>query len=481
MRPINRRDFLHDSAALAGARGLNGALQGAEKEKAAKKVGANEQLQVAVIGVHGRGRDHVKGFAGQNGCVVATICDADEAVAGPAIRSAEKAQGKAPKYQQDLRRVFEDKSIDVVTIATPNHWHALAAIWAMQAGKDVYVEKPVSHNVSEGRRIVEIARKYGRICQTGTQSRSNPGMREAMEFLHAGKLGHIKVSRGLCYKNRPSIGKVTGEQPIPKTVDYDLWCGPAPKKPLLRKRLHYDWHWIWDYGNGDLGNQGIHEMDIARWGLGKHELCRAVQSVGGRFGYVDDGETANTQICVFDYGDCELIFEVRGLPTKDLLGAKVGNIFYGTEGYLVSPGYSGATAFDQKGKVIKTFGGGGNHYGNFVKAVHSRKSEDLNADILEGHLSSALCHLGNISYRLGGLQPFSKDSQAFGDDKEAYETLKRMEEHLKSNEIALDQTSYHVGPKLRFDPNTESFIGDPDADVHLTRRYRAPFVVPDKA
>jgi predicted dehydrogenase len=481
MRSINRREFLHDSAALAAAlAAANGALQGAEKGKATKKGSPNERLQVAVLGVHGRGRDHVKSLAGRPDCVVATICDADSAVIGPAMRVAEKAQGKAPKFEQDLRKVFDDKSIDVVTIAMPNHWHSLAAIWAMQAGKDVYVEKPVSHNVSEGRRVVETARRYGRICQAGTQSRSNPGMREAMDFLHSGKLGHIKVSRGLCYKNRPSIGKVAGEQPIPQTVDYDLWCGPAPKKPLLRKRLHYDWHWIWDYGNGDLGNQGIHEMDIARWGLGKNELCKSVISVGGRFGYVDDGETANTQICVFDYGDSELIFEVRGLPTKPLLGASVGNIFYGTEGYLVSPGYSGATAFDLKGNVIQTFKGGGDHYGNFLKAVRSRNAAELNADILEGHISSALCHLGNISYRLGSMQPFSKDTRSFGDDKEAYETLARMEEHLKSNHVPLDKGSYHVGPKLSFDPKTETFTNDSAADAYLTRHYRPPFVVPER-
>jgi predicted dehydrogenase len=485
MRSINRREFLQDSAALAAALaavgGVGNHLEAAEKTKTAKKKSASDQLHVAVIGVHGRGREHVSKFSGHPETVVATICDADSAVIGPAMRFAEKAQGKAPKFEQDLRRVLDDKSIDVVTIAMPNHWHSLAAIWAMQSGKDVYVEKPVSHNVTEGRRLVETARKCGRICQAGTQYRSSGAMKEAIEFMRAGKLGHIKVSRGLCYKPRGSIGKAEGEQKIPATVDYDLWCGPAPKKPLARKRLHYDWHWTWDYGNGDLGNQGVHEMDLARWGLGKEGLCKSVISVGGRFGYVDDGETANTQICVYDFGDCELIFEVRGLPTKDLLGAKIGNIFYGTEGYIVRA--KGVTAFDPKGKVIKTFTGqgGADHFDNFVQAVHSRKHENLNADVLEGHLSSALCHLGNISYRLGALQPFSKESRAFGDDKEAYETLSRMEEHLKGNNVPLDQTSYHVGPKLAFDSKTETFVNDPEADKYLTRKYRAPFTVPEKA
>jgi predicted dehydrogenase len=249
------------------------------------------------------------------------------------------------------------------------------AIWAMQNGKDVYVEKPVSHNVFEGRRCVEAARKYQRICQTGTQCRSMAGTREAMDFLHSGKLGKISLARGLCYKSRGSIGKVKSEQAPPQTVDYDLWCGPAPKKPLMREKLHYDWHWVWDTGNGDLGNQGIHQMDVARWGLGKNELARTVLSLGGRFGYVDDGETANTQLCVYDYGDCKLIFEVRGLSTAKLYGAGVGVLFYGTEGYMVCPTYDSAIARTYDGETIARFKGGDDHYGNFVRAVRSRRVE----------------------------------------------------------------------------------------------------------
>src|SRR5260370_39140835 len=205
-------------------------------------------------------------------------------------------------------------------MAAANHWHALAAIWAMQAGKDVYVEKPVSHNVSEGRRMVETARKYKRICQAGTQIRSMPGIREAIAWLQAGNLGKLRVARGLCYKPRLRIGKVDGPQPIPKTIDYDLWCGPAPVTPLMRYKLHYDWHWIWNYGNGDLGNQGIHQMDVARWGLGKSNLCQGALSIGRRFGHLDDGQTANTQICVFDYGDAELMIEVRRLRADNHRG-----------------------------------------------------------------------------------------------------------------------------------------------------------------
>jgi predicted dehydrogenase len=494
MRSISRRDFLHDSAALAAVlaeAGLfSGGLSAAEKAeaKSTRKGDANDTLHVAMIGVHGQGSQDIRGYANKHNCVVTTICDCDQAVVGKAMAAAERAQGKTPKYEQDLRRVLDDKSIDIMSIATPNHWHALAAIWGLQAGKHVYVQKPVSHNVSEGRRIVEAAQRYNRICQTGTQSRSNPGMRDAIEFLHSGKLGKVTLARGLCYKRRDSIGKVSGPQPVPESVNYDLWCGPAPVKPLTRKRLHYDWHWFWDYGNGDLGNQGIHEMDKARWGLGKNELPKSAVSLGGRFGYVDDGQTPNTQICVFDYGDAELIFEVRGLrtgsPYPDKIkagpGNFVGNIFYGTDGVLVCPDYQSGVALTRDGEIIKQFRGSGDHYGNFIQAVRSAKPDDLHAHILEGHLSSALCHLGNISYRLSAEQPFNRTSKAFGDDKQTYETLARMEDHLKENKLPLDSMSCHVGRKLTIDSKDECFVNDTEADRLLTREYREGFVVPKK-
>ncbi len=497
MRSINRRDFLHDSALLAAAAGVGlvSKSSAAETATAAKKGQVNDQLRVAVIGVNGRGMSHVGAFAGNNNLntIITTVCDADSAVIGRAMKSIEKKQGKAPKFEQDIRKVVEDKDIDIITIATPNHWHALAAIWALQNGKDVYVEKPVSHNVSEGRRIVETARKHNRICQTGTQSRSSKGMREAMAFLHAGKLGKVRLARGLCYKLRPSIGKVDGPTPIPPTVDYNLWCGPAPMKPLMRKRLHYDWHWVWDTGNGDLGNQGIHEMDKARWGLNKPQLANSIVSVGGRFlREPDDGQTANTQICVYDFGDCELIFEVRGWPSKSPFPGKnspkdsikptnfVGNVFYGREGFMVCPSYSDATAYSNDGEVIKKFAGGGDHFANFIKAVRSRKVEDLHADILEGHMSSALCHLGNISYRLGDEQPFGQKPQAFAKDKDAGETFVGMEQHLKDNKINLDDIKCRVGRKLTLDPAAERFVADKDANAMLTREYRKGFEVPEK-
>src|SRR5512136_1140786 len=256
--------------------------------------GANDDIRVAVVGFGGRGGAHINEFSKMKGVRVVALCDADKHIleAG-AKRFADK--GTPVKAYQDFRRLLEDKEVDVISSATPNHWHSLIVVWACQAGNDVYIEKPVSHNVFEGRKAYEASRKYNRIVQPGTQSRSNTALREALEWVRAGNIGKIKVARGLCYKRRPSIGKVDGPQPIPDYIDYDLWCGPALKLPLMRKRLHYDWHWVWNTGNGDMGNQGIHEMDKCRWALGKRELPRSVFSVGGRLGYLDDGETPNTQ------------------------------------------------------------------------------------------------------------------------------------------------------------------------------------------
>jgi predicted dehydrogenase len=480
MSQRTRRRFLEESLFAATAALAGGSASHALAEPATRRSSSpNEQIRVACIGVRGQGGGHVAAYASMKDAVVATICDADSGVVENRLNSVEAKTGKRPQYVQDLRQVMDDKSIDAVSIATPNHWHALAAIWAMQAGKDVYVEKPVSHNVSEGRRMVEAARKYGRICQTGTQVRSSTGVREAIQFLHDGKLGKIQLARALCYKSRGSIGLAGGEQKPPATLDYNLWTGPAPLKALTRKNLHYDWHWVWDTGNGDLGNQGIHQMDIARWGLGKDTLASNVLSLGGRFGYRDDGETPNTQLVFLDYGDSPLIFEVRGLKTDKLQGAGVGVIFYGSEGYLVNPSYTDAAAYDSKGNLIRNFSGGGNHFANFLDAVRSRKHTDLKADILEGHLSSALCHLGNVSYRLGTMQTFDADKKGFGDNKEAFETFARFEKHLADNGVRMEESQYRLGRQLVVDPRRETFPTDAEAAAMLTREYRKPFVVPE--
>ncbi len=390
--------------------------------------------------------------------------------------------------------MLENKDIDIISIATPNHWHALMAVWAMQNGKDVYVEKPATHNVHEGALMTAAARKYKRICQVGTQSRSNPGMREAIAYVRGGKLGKVDLAIGLCYKRRDTIGKVAKATEPPATMDYDLWCGPAANEPVMRSKVHYDWHWVWNTGNGDLGNQGVHEMDKARWGLGKTTMPTAVFSVGGRFGYVDDGQTANTQLCVFDYGTDKMVFEVRGLPTKDYKGAMVGNIFVGTDGYVVCPNYAGGIAYDKGGKEVTRFGwdeatkkftgSDQHHFDNFVKAVRSRKVEDQNCDIAEGHLSASLCHLANISYRLGNELPIDK-AAAVSDNKKVNEFAAAMVDHLKTNKVDVSETVGRFGPVLAIDAKTETISNlegekKAKANAMLFRNYRKGFELTER-
>jgi predicted dehydrogenase len=483
----NRRQFLEDSmlaAAAAAAASSQGTFAWADDEPQSKS--ANERLNVAIAGVNGRGGSHIGAYAngpGRKDTIIKYIVDVDSDIGYKRAQEIEKRQnGFRPNVVTDVREVLDDKSVDIVTVATPNHWHSLMAIWAMQAGKDVYVEKPVSHNVSEGRRAVEASRKYKRICQVGTQCRSNPGMRQFMEYVQSGKIGDVKVGRGLCYKPRPSIGE-KGEYPVPKQVDYNLWSGPAPILPVTRPKFHYDWHWIWAYGNGDLGNQGIHQMDLARWGLGVNELCQAAFSYGGRLGYEDAGETANTQVIVHDYGNKSLVFEVRGLKTESYKGARVGVIFEGTDGYAVSSSYDGGVIFDKDGKELTKFHEGDDkfHFNNFIKAVRSRALTDLNADVEEGHLSSALCHLGNISYRLGSEMTPEELDKALAKLKttdNAKDTLERTLAHLKDNGVDMAATKLRVGPVLPFDPKTETFVDNAKASAMLTREYRAPFTVP---
>jgi predicted dehydrogenase len=484
MTQSSRRQFLENSllataTAMAAQSRFSGAVVADDNQS--PKIGPNDTIRVAVIGAGGRGGSHIGGFAGMRGTQVTHICDCDEKAGQSSCESAGELQnGKKPSWVKDLRRVLDDKSIDAVSIATPNHWHSLAAIWAVQAGKDVYVEKPVSHNVLEGRRLVQAARKHNRIVQTGTQSRSNPGMRDAMAFIHAGGIGDVKIARGLCYKPRGSIGPKGNYEP-PKEVDYDLWSGPAPILPVTRKRFHYDWHWQWAYGNGDLGNQGIHQMDLCRWALNENRLCERTFSLGGRFGYEDAGETANTQVVVHDYGPRQLIFEVRGLPTEAYKEAKVGIIIEGTKGYLVMTTYDNGTAFDLDGKPIKQFKGGGDnyHYSNFQDAVRKRDYKTLNADVEEGHLSSALCHLANISLRLG-TEVNSSDVAGKLKDVTGPENMQacwqRTADHLAANKV--ENYRVQVGPRLVFDPISETFPNNAKANTMLTREYRRGFEIP---
>jgi len=500
---LTRRAFLRNTAVVGAATALSA-------RSWAQVAGANGELRVAVIGVNGRGKNHLESLSKIAGVRIVAICDPDTAVLERTKKYSTKS-GATPaahaKTYVDVRELLAAKDIDAVTIATPNHWHSLGAIWACQAGKDVYVEKPVSHNVWEGRQLVAAAAKFGRVVQAGTQIRSGDGLREAVAWVQAGNLGKITASRGFCYKFRGSIGKTSGPQAVPGTINYDLWSGPAPTAELHRKRLHYDWHWDYLTGNGDVGNQGIHQMDVARWFLGEPGLPRHTLSIGGRLGYEDDGNTPNTQVVIHDYATAPLIFEVRGLPAKagsgdgggdaggseasdakrDTMdkyrGVGVGNVIDCEGGSVIVPSYTEAKAYDRAGKLVKEFKGSDGHMKNFIDVVRSRKLADLRGPILEGHVSSALCHLGNISHQLGQASSPDAVREKIQGNAPLVEAYGRMAEHLAANQVDLRKTPATLGVTLTVDAMEERFTG-PDAaaaNALLTRRYRAPFVVPQLA
>ncbi len=489
-----RRHFLHTTA-LAGSAAL--LARSRATAAAAQATGrAHGDVRVAIVGFNGKGGAHIKAFQKMPGARITALCDVDSQVLARGAAALAKAGRKVATYT-DYRKLLESREVDAVVIATPNHWHALMAIWGCQAGKDVYVEKPVSHNVWEGRQIVAAARKYGRIVQTGTQSRSDTALQEAFATLRSGAYGKIQWARGLCYKPRPSIGKSSGPQPVPAHLDYDLWTGPAalvpPRRQSSHGSVHYDWHWFWNYGGGDIANQGIHEMDMCRWVLGENALPPAVASFGGRFGYDDDAETPNTQVAVYQYARAPLIFEVRGLPRKAgeramdaYRGSRVGLVVQCEGGYFAG-GAGGGSIYDAEGRKLKTFSGpgGGEHQANFIAAVRSRKEADLAAPIEGGHLSSALCHLGNISYRLGQNRTNDALRDALAADANAKDSFDRMLDHLRANEIDVARVPTVSGPTLALAPGQETFVSQEKYDLGfwantmLRREYRAPFVVPE--
>ena len=330
MSHLSRRRFLGRTLAAAGV-GAGFAIGGTKSS--GRVLGANDTIRVGVAGLNGRGGSHVGEFAGMKGVEIAYLIDPDTRTYAGRIKQIEAKGGATPQTVQDLRKALDDKNLDAISVATPNHWHALMTVWACQAGKDVYVEKPCSHNVHEGRVAVEAARKYGRIVQHGTQSRSEGGWAHVVEAIASGNYGKLLVARALCYKPRGSIGVKPNSTP-PEQLDYNLWLGPAPDQPFNGNYVHYNWHWFWDFGNGDIGNQGVHQMDIARWMIPGATLPKSVFSLGGRFGYKDQGQTANTQVSVLDYGDTQIIFEVRGLKTDAYHGEMVGNIAHLEEGTI---------------------------------------------------------------------------------------------------------------------------------------------------
>ena len=484
MAQITRRQFLEDSILAAAVAAAIPAASVSAADKTSKKKAtpekAGERLQVAIVGAGDRGGEHISQFLANPNTEIAYIVDADEKRGQQRVIAIGKRQGKTPNFVRDLRTALDDKSVHIVSTATPNHWHALCAIWAMQAGKDVYVEKPVSHNVSEGRRMVQVARKLHRVCQAGTQCRSMKGTIDAVNYVKAGKIGEVKLARGLCYKRRTSIGP-KGSYAVPPQVDYNLWAGPARMLPLSRRNFHYDWHWQREWGNGDMGNQGPHQMDICRWGLGLDRLADRVISYGGRLGYEDAGDVANTEVALCEFGDKTLVFEVRGLQTDPLRGAGVGVIFYGSEGYVVMTDYRAGAAFDPEGKLVREFEGEGDHFGNFVNAVKARDPKLLHAEVLECHLSCAHSHLANISYYLGKPASIDEIKHTLADWKtheDFSETMERTLKHLAANHVDVHKTPLILGPVLTIDSAEETIVGNAAAAAMLTREYRAPFVVP---
>jgi predicted dehydrogenase len=469
---VTRRDFLSRTT-LTAAAGTITAGKAFSAPASQRVMGANDRVNIAVIGIRGQGGGHIQGFPQVPNVRIKTLCDIDENLFPERVKFLQEKHGHAPQTAWDMRKVFEDKEIDAVTFAVPNHWHALATIWACQAGKHVYVEKPACWGVWEGRQMVHAARKNKVLVQVGFQNRSRRTTMAAMKLLHSGKLGKIYMARGLCFKPRGDIGKYPdgpmaegekftltkegGNMPAYTKayldkVHYDMWIGPAAALPFNRNRFHYNWHWQWEYGNGDTGNQGPHQFDVGRWGLNKEDYPVKIRSFGGLYLYGDSAQnTPNTQTSIYEYADGTVFeFCTRGLLTNAEGSVKIGNIFYGSEGWLEidaegnwktflgrkgTPGPDSKSIPEEASDALSTVGSGSSgHYGNFITAVRSGKQSDLNCDIEVGFRSSALPCLGNISYRLGR--------------------------------------------ELKFDGAKEMFVNDPAADKLLTRNYRTSYAVP---
>ena len=495
---LTRRDFMKGSIAAGVALVLPGrAIMAAPFSRVR---GANDDIRIAIVGFNSHGWSHIKGYRNVPGVRIVALCDPDREVLARGVEDFSSRNEKVDTYT-DIRKLLEDKNIDAISGATPNHWHALSTIWACQAGKDVCVEKPVSHNIWEGRKMVEAARKYNRVVQGDLDRRSSSARWQAIQYIQQGNLGKILRAHSFVYKRRKSMGKVTGPQPIPESVDYNLWCGPAPMGPLMRTRFHYDWHWQWATGCGEIGNNGPHALDECRWSLGQNELAPRVMSIGRRFGYDDDGQTPNTQIVFFDYQPAPIIFEVRGLPRKkgdNLMDANHIRTSTGTpiqigqertspnntvviiceHGYLNS-----SVIYDNNGKKIKQFDGDSrSSRANFIRAMRSRKISDLRTDILEGHLSTSLCHMGNISHRIGQQSSPEEIREVIKGNKEAMETFEHFQEHLSVNGMDIKKTPAVLGPWLKMDSKKEKFFGEfaEQANKLLKRSYRKPFVVPEQ-
>jgi len=477
-RTITRRGFVGGALALVGISSL--ATAGVTQSGNVR--GANEAIGLAIVGLRKKGKEHIKGFRAIPGVQIVALCDCDTAFLDLEAQRFKERNESIQRYT-DYRKLLENKDIDAVVIVTPDHWHALMTVWACQAGKDVYVEKPATYSIWEGRRMIEAARKYKRIVQVGSQNRSDVGLRAAIPYIQEGNLGKIRMVRGFHFGRRASIGKVSGPQPIPATCDYDLFQGPAPLVPLMREQLHYDWHWFWETGTGEMGNIGAHQLDHARWAMGQQAAAPRAVSFGGRFGYDDDGETPNTQVVYFDYKPVPLIYEIRALTRRTGDPALDTYRRVECEGGFFAGGRGGGWAYDNEGRRIRQFKGDGgrDHQANFIKAVRSRKVSDLRADILQGHISSTLCHMANISYRLGHRMPPQSIKRAVSANDVLGESVDRIFSHLRANKIDLEAHPVRMGPMLNFDLEQERFTGEQGtwANMFLKRIYRPPFVVPE--
>jgi predicted dehydrogenase len=459
---------------------------------------ANDDIRVGIIGVRKKGKEHIQDFRRLSGVRVVALCDADTQWLDIEVAKFKERNIMVDTYT-DYRKLLEDKNIDAVVLCVPDHWHALMTVWACQTGKDVYVEKPASHNIWEGRKMVEAARKYNRIVQVGSQDRSDVGLLPLAEHIKQGGLGKIQHIHAISYNARLSIGKVSGPQPIPPTCDYNLFQGPAPLVPLMRTNLHYDWHWCWPTGTGEIGNLGGHVLDDCRWTTGVAKTAPRVRSIGGRFGYDDDGQTPNTIISLFDYEVFPIIYEIRALPRAKsekvdtyqgitshgmdrYRGVNFGMVIQCEQGYFAG-GRGGGWTYDNNGKKIKQFpgDGGAGHMPNFLNAMRSRRVSDLRADILEGHITACMVHSADISYRLAYRKPVDNIRKAVESNDVLAESFDRLLKHLEANQIDLVKNPIAIGPMLTFDIEKEKFVGEDSfyANMFLSRNYRLPFVVPE--
>ncbi|MBN1343329.1 MAG: Gfo/Idh/MocA family oxidoreductase [Phycisphaerae bacterium] len=472
---ITRRTFVKRSAAVGAAVAFPFATS-------THVLGANDEIRVGVVGLGNRGAgSHIPRMAKLKGVRIAAICDPDRVRLDKTAAQVEKNyQYKAEPFV-DMRKMLEKKDIDVICIGTMQYWHSLQTIWACQAGKHVYCEKPLGHFIWEGRQMVNAARKYDRLVQVGTQSRSQDTVYQTMKFIKNGQLGKIRYITCFANKPRTSVGKRTEPLPIPETLDYELWCGPARKEPIYRDRIQYDCSFTWNMGDGESCNQGVHEIDVARWLLGITELPRRVISIGGRFVFNDAGDVPNTQIIYYDYPEVPILYEVHNLTKAK--GSKDAPTFRGVRtdvcvncegGYVMM---RSGLVFDKDGKEIKKFTGRETHYENFVKALRSGKREDLHADVLEGHISTAICHAGNVSYRLGKTASVGEMKTATAKAPLFAEMFDRLLVHLKAHEIDPDTAT--LGPWLDLDPKNECFKDNAQANALVKGFYREPWMVPE--